>query len=29
MGSGLALASGGAVQIHAAEHLVRTYHRWT
>ena len=26
---GTALASGGAVQIHAAEHLVRTYHRWT
>ena len=26
---GTALASGEAVQIHAAEHLVRTYHRWT
>ncbi len=26
---GTTLASGGAVQIHSAEHLVRTYHRWT
>ena len=26
---GTALAAGEAVQIHAAEHLVRTYHRWT
>ena len=26
---GTALAADQAVQIHAAEHLVRTYHRWT
>ncbi|MBE9375333.1 GAF domain-containing protein [Saccharopolyspora sp. HNM0983] len=26
---GTALATGGPVQIHSAEHLVRTYHSWT